>query len=138
VLASISIGNLFSGATLGRLTKKYTSVQLLLVSYLLYTLALITIPAMGSEALLVIPCIVFGMAIGINNPNVQTLIAKTVRPEQRAAILSINGMVLRLGQTIGPLIMATFFAIAGYKLSYILAGFVALSIYFFLRSRVKR
>lgn len=138
VLASISIGNLFSGATLGRLTKKYTSVQLLLVSYLLYSIALIVIPAMGSEILLVIPCIVFGMAIGINNPNVQTLIAKTVRPEQRAAILSINGMVLRLGQTIGPLIMATFFAIGGYVVSYIMAGFVALGIYFFLRSRVKR
>lgn len=138
VLASISIGNLISGATLGRLTKKYTSVKLLLVSYLLYTLALFTIPMMVSEVFLVIPCIVFGMAIGINNPNVQTLIAKTVRPEQRAAILSINGMVLRLGQTIGPLIMATFFAIAGYKLSYFLAGLVALSIYFFLRSRIIR
>lgn len=138
VLASISIGNLFSGATLGRLTQKYTSVQLLLVSYLLYTLSLLVIPFMPNEYMLMIPCIVFGMAIGINNPNVQTLIAKTVRPAQRAAILSINGMVLRLGQTIGPLFMATFFAIAGYRLSYVMAAFVALGIYLFLRSRVRR
>ncbi|MCH8496780.1 MAG: MFS transporter, partial [Balneolales bacterium] len=75
-------------------------------------------------------------AIGINNPNIQTLIAKTVRPQQLAAVLSINGMVLRLGQTIGPLLMSVFFVIAGYQGAYFLAAALSIGIYFFLKSRL--
>lgn len=138
ILASISIGNLVSGSMLGRLMEYYTNVELLLISYLLYAAALILIPFMPYEFLLTIPCVIFGLAIGINNPNIQTLIAKSVRPAMRAAILSINGMVLRIGQTIGPLIMATFFAIGGYTVAYILSALVAFGIYFFLRTRAVR
>jgi MFS family permease len=83
-----------------------------------------------------IPAILFGAAIGINNPNIQTLIAKTVRPEQRAAILSINGMVLRLGQTVGPLLMGLFFAVAGPDGAYILMAGMALLIFAWLRRMV--
>lgn len=136
VLASSSIGNLVSGAMLGRLSARYTPVQMLLISYLIYAGALVMIPFMPAAWSLGIPAILFGAAIGINNPNIQTLIAKTVRPEQRAAILSINGMVLRLGQTTGPLLMGLFFAFAGPEGAYILMAGMALLIFAWLRRMV--
>lgn len=136
VLASSSIGNLVSGAILGRLSRRFTAVQMLLISYLVYAGALFLIPVMPFAYSLMAPAVLFGFAIGINNPNVQTLIAKTVRPEQRAAILSINGMVLRLGQTMGPLLMGLFFALAGPDGAYWLMGGVALLIYLWLRRMV--
>lgn len=136
VLASTSIGNLVSGAMLGRLSARFTPVQMLLFSYLIYAGALVGIPFMPQAWSLSIPAILFGAAIGINNPNIQTLIAKTVRPEQRAAILSINGMVLRLGQTVGPLLMGLFFAVAGPDGAYILMAGMALLIFAWLRRMV--
>jgi ACDE family multidrug resistance protein len=137
VLATSAIGNVISGASLGRLVKRFTSVELLLISYLVYAFALAIIPFMPEAYWLVVPSMLFGFGIGINNPNVQTLIAKTVRPEQRAAILSINGMVLRLGQTIGPLLMAFLFAVAGPDGSYWVMSAMALAIFAWLRSMVR-
>jgi MFS family permease len=137
VLATSAIGNVISGASLGRLVKRFTSVELLLISYLVYAFTLAIIPFMTEAYWLVVPSMLFGFGIGINNPNVQTLIAKTVRPEQRAAILSINGMVLRLGQTIGPLLMAFLFAVAGPDGSYWVMSAMALAIFAWLRSMVR-
>lgn len=137
VLATSAIGNVISGASLGRLVKRFTSVELLLISYLVYAAALALIPVMPAAYWLVIPSMLFGIGIGINNPNVQTLIAKSVRPEQRAAILSINGMVLRLGQTTGPLLMAFLFAVAGPDGSYWVMSAMALAIFAWLRHLVR-
>jgi hypothetical protein len=74
--------------------------------------------------------------VGINNPNIQTLIANAVRPEQRGGVLSVNGMVLRLGQTLGPLMMSTLFVFSGYVGAYLLAAVMSVLIYLFLRSRM--
>ncbi len=134
-LAAMSVGNLISALMLSRLTLRFSSVQLLLISYVLYGVALILIPLMPFENLMFIPCSIFGLAIGINNPNIQTLIAKTVRPEQRAAVLSINGMVLRLGQTIGPLVMSLFFVVGGYRGAYFMSALLAAGVYLFLHKR---
>jgi MFS family permease len=38
-------------------------------------------------------------------PNIQTLLAALAPSENRGAFMSINGMVLRLGQTLGPVLM---------------------------------
>jgi MFS family permease len=137
VLATSAIGNVISGASLGRLVKRFTSVELLLISYVVYAFALAIIPFMPQAYWLVVPSMLFGIGIGINNPNVQTLIAKSVRPEQRAAILSINGMVLRLGQTTGPLLMAFLFAVAGPDGSYWVMSGLALAIFAWLRHLVR-
>lgn len=136
IIASMSFGNLISGALLGYLSMYFKTIELLLISYLMVAVSLILIPLMPNVWMIIFPCIIFGFAIGINNPNIQTLIAKTVRPQQRAAVLSINGMVLRLGQTIGPLLMSVFFVIAGYQGAYFLAAALSIGIYFFLKSRL--
>jgi predicted MFS family arabinose efflux permease len=137
ILASMSVGNLISGMLLGRISRSYKTLELLLISYLMVAVSLAIVPLMPNIYFMTLPCIIFGFAIGINNPNIQTLIAKTVRPEQRAAVLSVNGMVLRIGQTIGPVIMSALFVIGGYNGAYILAAILSLGIYLFLRFRLR-
>jgi len=136
VIASMSFGNLISGMLLGYLSIYFKTLELLLISYLMVAASLLIIPIMPGAFWVMIPCILFGFAIGINNPNIQTLIAKTVRPRHRAAVLSINGMVLRLGQTTGPLVMSFFFVVSGYVGAYIMAAFLSVGIYLFLKSRL--
>ena len=52
----------------------------------------------------------FGVGSGLNIPNIISLLARFAPLNQRAAVMSINGMVLRLGQTLGPIIMAVIYS----------------------------
>ena len=42
-------------------------------------------------------------------PNIQMLLVKLAPPENRGAFMSINSMVLRFGQTLGPVLMGIVF-----------------------------
>ena len=68
---------------------------------------------MPSLWLLLIPLVLFGTAQGLNIPSLQTMLTNLAPVENRAAFMSLNGMVLRLGQTIGPIIMGFVFTLSG-------------------------
>jgi len=60
-----------------------------------------------------LPVAVFGVAQGLNYPVVMTLLAGMAPTEHRGIFMSVNGMVLRGGQTLGPVIMAGVFTWGG-------------------------
>jgi MFS family permease len=64
--------------------------------------------------LLTIPVSILGVAQGMNMPSLMTLLAGECPMEQRGALMSVNGMVLRLGQTLGPLVMGALFVASGF------------------------
>jgi MFS family permease len=61
----------------------------------------------------IIPACVFGMAQGLNIPSIQTMMAELAPMELRGAFMAINGAVLRIGQTLGPVVMGAAFAFGG-------------------------
>jgi predicted MFS family arabinose efflux permease len=85
-------------------------------------------------ALVAIPVVIFGIGQGITIPSLQTYIAGAAPAEYRAAFMSINTTMLRLGQTLGPLVFGliysradfdgVFFYGAGLALITALAGFI--------------
>jgi ACDE family multidrug resistance protein len=117
LISCLSIAAALTATQTGMLVRRYGERTLLLVAFPLYALALVLIPLLPilwSVFLpfipiiwaLVIPVGIYGMAQAINIPSLQMLLARLALPEYRAALMSINGMVLRWGQTLGPLIMA--------------------------------
>jgi MFS family permease len=52
-----------------------------------------------------VPVLLFGIANGLNVPSILTVLNDYAPDEYRAAFMSMNGMVLRLGQTLGPLLV---------------------------------
>jgi ACDE family multidrug resistance protein len=58
--------------------------------------------------------VIWGFAQGINTPTLQTMLVGKAPIEHRAAFMSINGMVLRLGQTLGPLIIGALYILWGF------------------------
>ncbi len=62
-------------------------------------------PLVPSLLLLLVATAVYGFAQGINIPNILSLLIGYAPQENRGAILSLNGTILRLGQTLGPLLM---------------------------------
>ena len=126
ILSSSSLSTALTSAQVGKLSRRFSEKQLLKFGFLLYGLGLALVPFVSNLWAMLVPTLIFGMGSGLNFPNVQTLLAGQAPMNQRAIIMSLNGMVLRLGQTLGPLIMALVLTIFGINSVYFFAAGLAL------------
>lgn len=113
IMSSSSLTTALTSSQLGRLARAFSEPTLIKAGCVLYALALVITPFVRDLWLLLIPAVIFGIAQGINIPSIQTLLAGFAPVKQRAALMSVNGMVLRLGQTLGPLVMGVVFTFGG-------------------------
>lgn len=88
--------------------------------------ALAVVAVAPSLPVLLVPAVLFGVAQGINLPNVFSLLNSHVPNENRGAFMATSGMSLRAGQTIGPLVMATVAGSLGLTGAYLAAAVLAL------------
>lgn len=123
-MSAMSLATAITASQLGRLSAIFSESTLLKVSFILYAIALIMIPFCPRIWLLLMPTVIFGIAHGINFPSVQTLLASMAPLEQRGAIMAIYGSVLRLGQTLGPVLTGAVVGLLGINSAfYVGAGF---------------
>jgi len=135
VMFSMSITTALTSAQLGNLIKRFSAPKLLKTAFLIYAVALFMVPFANDILFLLIPTFIFGIGHGINLPSNQTILASLAPMEYRAAFMSLNGMVLRLGQTLGPLVMGLMFTLGGIT-SIFFAGCVLAIFVMFLLSRL--
>ena len=64
---------------------------------------MIAIAFEGNVWIVLAAMMLFGAANGINIPSILGALTALAPAEYRAAFMSLNGMLLRLGQTVGPL-----------------------------------
>jgi MFS family permease len=125
IMSVSSLVTAITATQLGRLSRHYGQVNLLKVSYVCYFISLCLIPFLGSEAWMFLPAVFFGFAQGINIPNIQVLLVGFAPMQHRGAFMSLNGMVLRIGQTLGPLVAGVFFMLGGIRLAFLGGAFLA-------------
>jgi len=113
VMSAMSATTAVTSSQLGRLARVFSERTLLRVSFLIYGIALAVIPGVPSLRMLLVPTIIYGIAHGVNIPCIISLLSGMAPMEYRAAFMSANGMVLRLGQTLGPLLMGFMYALRG-------------------------
>jgi ACDE family multidrug resistance protein len=126
IMSVASLSNALTASQLGRIHRWLSMTTVLKISFSVYTLSMFLVPFMSNLWFLLIPAILSGMANGATLPSIQTSVAEIAPLEYRGAIMSLNNMMLRLGQTLGPPIIgiayvygginATFFAAAGISL----------------------
>jgi MFS family permease len=137
VLSSSSITTAFTAAQLGKLSRRFDHERLLLFSFIMYAISLVLIPLMPHAYLMFVPAMIFGFAQGINIPNIQTMLVNMAPANHRGAFMSINGMVLRIGQTLGPMVAGLFYIIGGIQFAFfggaVLAGLMVLVVLFTLK-----
>lgn len=133
----ISIGSIATALTapqLGKLSGRFSYKTLLIFANGLYILSMVLIPFIWAKWLMMLVTIIFGMAMGINIPGIQTLLAGSVPIQYRAAFMSVNGSVLRLGQTLGPVLTGLAYTLAGMDAAFfagaISAGIIILLLIF--------
>ena len=120
-----SLSTAIVATQIGRLTKKFGSIALLKVAFLLYTVVTLSVPNIHNLFLLIIPVILFGTAQALNIPSLQTMLANLAPDEQRAIFMSTNGMVLRLGQTLGPPVIGIGYMIGNIEGVYYMAAAIS-------------
>ena len=121
-----SITSAIVATQIGKLTLKYGSLVLLKTAFFLYLFVNILIPNISNIYIFIIPILIFGSAQALNIPSLQTTLAKLAPDNQRGAFMSVNGMMIRLGQTLGPLIIGIGYSINGLSGAYYLGAFMAL------------
>jgi len=62
---------------------------------------------------MLVPAFIRGLAQGILNPSVNTLVAEFAPVNSRAAVMSFNSTMFRIGQTFGPFLFGLIYVVGG-------------------------
>ncbi|RJQ05405.1 MAG: MFS transporter [Bacillota bacterium] len=122
-----SVSTALVSSQLGALGRRFGTNTLLAVGFAGYAVGLVVVPLARSVWALAVPLLVFGAAHGLNLPSLQTMLAEEAPLEHRGLMMSLNGMMLRTGQTLGPLVMGLAFGAWGYRGAFWTATLVALA-----------
>lgn len=139
ISSSMSISNAAVASQAGRLATLYGERNVLRSSFILFALALILVPLIPGLPFMLLVTVIYGLAQGMNIPATQALLSDLAPEENRAVFMSLNGMVLRLGQTIGPLLMGWVFVAFGPEAPFYAGALLGLALFavlpFLIRER---
>ncbi|MFW6225124.1 MAG: MFS transporter, partial [Bacteroidota bacterium] len=125
VISVLSFSTAIAASQLGKLSRKYTTKQILKIGFLFYFVGIISIPFVNNIWLLIIPIILYGIGQGVNIPTIYSTVASLAPMNQRGVFMSVNGTILRLGQTTGPLLMGSLYAFMGIDSIFYAGAFIA-------------
>ena len=113
IMSCFSFSTAATSLQLGKISKKYPVEKLLKISFIIGFICMPLIP-LASEIWMILVLVMFmGCAQGISIPAMMTILAGLAPMETRAVFMSLNGSIIRTGQTIGPLLMGFIFSMFG-------------------------
>lgn len=137
----MTLGSLTTAATasrLGFLSRFVAPDRLLPVAFVLFALSFLMIPLAPSYWWVALAVGIFGVGQAWNYAVVLALLAGEAPEEHRAVFMGVNGMVIRIGQATGPLIMALVFAAGGMTGVFFTASSVCVTVFLVLPILLKR
>lgn len=115
MMFAMSISTALASSQLGPLARRFAKPTLIAAGFLAYAAAMALVPLLRETRLLLLPVVIFGLGHGVNFPALQTTLTELAPFEHRAIFMSLGGMMLRVGQTLGPVLMGLAFVAGGYK-----------------------
>jgi len=126
IMGAAALVTALIASQLGRISKLVPEKVLIRLAFIAYALAALSMSYMPSLWMFFFPVLLFGIGQGLNIPSIQSLLAGLAPMEQRGAFMAVNGMVLRMGQTIAPLLMGLIFGLWGIDFVFIFSSILAL------------
>jgi len=126
IMSIMSLVTAGTSSQLGRINKRLRAKTVLLMGTVFYFLSMLSLFFCQSWIEAVASVIVFGLGHGLLVPSIQNLLVGFASIKERAAFMSVNSMVLRIGQTCGPLIIGLFYTIGALNGSFLGGATVAL------------
>lgn len=124
-MSIMSVVTALVSAQLGKLSKIITARQLLIYSSILYLVSMIIMAYGSSWTLIIVSIIIFGLGHGLFIPNIQNMLVSYASINERAGFMSIFSMVLRIGQTLGPITVVLFYDLGGLQSAFLAGAAVA-------------
>lgn len=137
----MTLGSLTTAATasrLGFLSRFVSPDRLLPVAFLLFAFSFVAIPLAPGYWWVALAVGIFGVGQAWNYAVVLALLAGEAPEEHRAVFMGVNGMVIRIGQALGPLVMAVVFAAAGMTGVFFTASAVCVAVFLVLPFLLRR
>jgi MFS family permease len=113
LMAGLSISTAVTSANLGRLAEWLGEMMVMRAGFIVFAVGLALVPLVPIVWALAAPAVLLGFSFATTIPVVQVLLAAVAPVDRRGAVMSLNGTVLRLGQTLGPPVMAVVYRLAG-------------------------
>ena len=124
-MSAMSLATAVTSSQLGTLAGWLSEKLLLQLACVCYAFSLVTMPLSPSLAVLFVPVVLLGIGQGLSIPSLQTLLASRAPLEHRGAFMAVNGVALRLGQTLGPMLMGVVHSRWGVDGTFYAAAWVA-------------
>lgn len=126
VMAANAVAGAVTSLRVGSVMRRYPGRKILTVSFGVTVIAVVIIPFTGSLPIVVVACVVLGsmqlQVLAIS----QILLTELVPVAQRGAIMAVNSMAFRLGQTVGPTFLGLILALWGLDMVFVVAGVLSL------------
>ena len=127
ITSSSSLATALVASQLGKLAKIISLVNLVKLGFATCAIALALIPFVPRLELLLIPATIYGAGFAIIFPCLHIYVAGLAPSEYRAAFMSLNSTMFRLGQTLGPLIIGLAYVYWDFKGAFLFAAGLALA-----------
>lgn len=113
MMSAFSVITATTASQLKRINRLLKTKHQLQSAFILYMVSMLVLSVASQWWHLILPLVTFGLAHGMIIPGIQTLLVGFAPISERAGFMSINSMVLRIGQTAGPMIIALFYTLGG-------------------------
>jgi MFS transporter, ACDE family, multidrug resistance protein len=126
VMAANALAGGVTSIGVGRLLQRFKARTVLGVAFTVSAIAVTSVPFLGSITLVVIAVIVLGSAQLQVLAIAQIMLTELVPAAQSGAIIAVNSMMFRLGQTVGPTFMGLVLSLWGLDMVFVVAGVLTL------------
>jgi len=126
VMSVMSIVTAFISSQLGKLSRRLHAKSMLIYSSLFYFISMVIIAFTNTWTFILIAIVIFGFGHGLFIPIIFNLLVGYASINERAGFMSINSMVLRVGQTIGPVSVGFFYTLGGINSAFLTGAAIAL------------
>ncbi len=104
ILSTAAVTSALVSSQLGKIVRLISVPDLVKLGFVLQAVSLALLPFLPRAGLILISTFIMGLGMGVLLPGLMTYIAGVAPLEYRAAVMSINSTMIRVGQTLGPLI----------------------------------
>lgn len=136
-MSLMSVTTAIMSSQLGRLNRLLGQKRQLIIGSLGYFTASLLLLFANDYISLAFAVMVFGFGHGITIPSIQNMMVGFAAINERAAFMSLNSMVLRGGQTAGPLLVGTVYAFSGLNATFVTGAVMAVFMLILIWSMVE-
>lgn len=104
ILGVVSLTNALVAALYGRIQAVTSVESLIAIGFSMFGVALLGVRVASSPAHIAVLLVIYGVGFGLVMPSLNTSVVSIASAEQRASMLGIQTSMLRVGQTLGPIV----------------------------------